>query len=57
MTFVEAAFTGIPYLSWSEIVIGDPLMQIAYGPGEDMSWEQKEGDVNQDGYVSSHGLV
>ncbi|MFA5292075.1 MAG: hypothetical protein WC496_03480 [Phycisphaerae bacterium] len=33
MTFIEAAFTGIPYVSWSEVVIGDPLMRIAYGPG------------------------
>jgi hypothetical protein len=33
MTFVEAAFTGIPYVSWSEVVIGDPLMRIAYGSG------------------------
>ena len=33
MTFIEAAFTALPYLSWSEVVIGDPLMRIAYGPG------------------------
>lgn len=29
VTFVEAAFTSIPYLSWAEVVIGDPLMRIA----------------------------
>jgi hypothetical protein len=32
LTFVEAAYSAIPYLSWSEVVIGDPLMKIAYNP-------------------------
>jgi hypothetical protein len=33
MTFIEAAFSAMPFLSWSEVVLGDPLMRIAYGPG------------------------
>ncbi len=33
LCFVEAAFTALPYLSWTEVVIGDPLMRIRVGPG------------------------
>jgi len=51
LTFVEAAFTGIPFLSWSEVVIGDPLMQIAYGPGGKV-WTYLLGDVNNNGRVN-----
>jgi hypothetical protein len=52
LTFVEAAFTGIPYLSWAEVVIGDPLMRIAYGPGE-QAWTPFLGDVNKDDKVDT----
>jgi hypothetical protein len=49
LTLVEAAFTAIPYLSWSEVLIGDPLMRIAYGPGG-LAWTSpKQGDANLDG--------
>lgn len=51
LTFVEAAFTAIPFLSWSEVVIGDPLMQIAYGPGQ-KAWFPLLGDANNDGRVN-----
>ena len=51
LTFIEAAFTAIPYLSWSEVVIGDPLMQIAYGPGGKV-WTLLTGDANNDGIVN-----
>jgi len=51
LSFVEAAFTAIPYLSWSEVVVGDPLMRIAYGPGE-MAWWPVLGDVNLDGVAN-----
>jgi hypothetical protein len=50
LTFVEAVFTGIPYLSWSEVVIGDPLMRVAYGPGGE-AWSPFHGDVNRDDKV------
>lgn len=53
LTFVEAAYTAIPYLSWSEVVIGDPLMRIAYGPGQDSAWVYNMGDVNLDKKVNS----
>jgi hypothetical protein len=51
MTLVEAAFTAIPYLSWSEVLIGDPLMRIAYGPGG-LAWTHRQGDANLDGLVN-----
>jgi hypothetical protein len=51
LTFVEAAFTAIPFLSWSEVVIGDPLMRIAYGPGGP-AWKPQQGDANLDGLVN-----
>lgn len=48
LTFVEAAFTGLPYLSWSEVVLGDPLMRIAYGPGDGLAWQSMPGDTDMD---------
>jgi hypothetical protein len=40
MTFIEAAYTAIPYLSWATVVVGDPLMHlhrvIGAGPGWDV---------------------
>jgi len=50
MTFIEAAFTAIPYLSWSEVVIGDPLMRIAYGPGG-QAVSIEPGDVDGNGQI------
>ena len=57
MTFLEAAFTALPFLSWSEVIIGDPLMQIAYGPGGISSDTRLEGDVNLDGVVDMADLT
>jgi len=51
LTFVEAAFTAFPFLSWSEVVIGDPLMQIAYGPGG-KAWTPLYGDADNSGRVN-----
>jgi hypothetical protein len=51
LTLAEAAFTAIPYLSWSEVFIGDPLMRIAYGPGG-LAWTPRQGDANFDGIIN-----
>ena len=56
LTFVEAAFTAIPFVSWSEVAIGDPLMQIAYGPGGNR-WYPLNGDANNDGWVTAADLI
>jgi hypothetical protein len=55
MTFVEAAFSALPYLSWSEVVIGDPLMRIAYGSGG-ISHQRFPGDIDGDDYISYFDL-
>ncbi|MBN1436752.1 MAG: hypothetical protein JW936_06735 [Sedimentisphaerales bacterium] len=52
LTAIEAIFSGLPYLSWSEVVLADPLMRIAYGPGGP-AWYRLTGDVNDDGRVST----
>ncbi len=51
LSFIEAAYSAIPYLSWSEVVIGDPLMRISYGPGG-KAWTRLKGDANNDGWVT-----
>lgn len=51
LTFIEAAYTAIPYLSWSEVVIGDPLMRICYGPGEE-AFEPMAGDIVLDDIIN-----
>lgn len=57
LSFVESVFTGIPFLSWSEVTIGDPLMRIAYGPGEATAWEPFEGDINGDNKVNFIDII
>ncbi len=52
MSLVEAAFTAIPYLSWAEVLIGDPLMRIRTGPGGVAKLSNTcPADVNGDGFV------
>lgn len=51
LTFVEAAWSAIPYVSWSETVIGDPLMRVLCGQG-DTAWQPMVGDVNMDDKVN-----
>lgn len=51
MSLVEAAFSSMPYLSWSEVVIGDPLMRLRSGPGGLVDITRYPGDVNGDRQV------
>lgn len=52
MTLVEAAFTAIPYLSWTSVLIGDPLMRVRLGPGGIVELNDNcPTDVNRDGFV------
>lgn len=39
MTFIEAAYSSIPYLSWTTVVVGDPLMRIHRVLGSGPGWD------------------
>ncbi|HRX87334.1 MAG TPA: hypothetical protein P5572_20095 [Phycisphaerae bacterium] len=51
LTLAEAVFSGLPYLSWSEVLIGDPLMRLHVGPGTIVDIAPHWGDVDDDGIV------
>lgn len=57
LTFIESAYNGICYLSWAEVVVGDPLMRYAYNDKADpnakdlKAWNPLEGDANRDDKV------
>lgn len=38
MTFVEAAYTAMPCLSWATVVVGDPLMHVRANLGAGPGW-------------------
>ena len=57
LTLVEAAFTALPYLSWSEVLIGDPLMRLRAGSGGLVDIAPHPGDVNGDNYVGFDDAV
>ena len=57
LTWVEAASTAIPYLSWAEVVIGDPLMRLRVGPGAIVSIEDWPGDATGNGFVDALDLL
>jgi hypothetical protein len=56
LCWAEAAFSGVPYLSWSEVVIGDPLMRLRTGPGAIVSLDARPGDVDGDNTVSYNDM-
>ncbi len=51
LCLAEAMFTALPYLSWSEVVIGDPLMRLRTGPGGLVSLVKFPGDADGDAYT------
>jgi hypothetical protein len=55
-TLVEAVFTGLPFVSWAEVLIGDPLMRLRSGPGAIVSLVPRPGDVDEDGVVGFDDL-
>jgi hypothetical protein len=57
LTLVEAVFTALPYLSWSEVMIGDPLMRLREGPGGLVSTEPCHGDINSDGRINGSDFL
>jgi len=64
LSFVEAAFTAMPYVSWAEIVIGDPLMRLRSGPGGRVNIQvvngrrfEELGDFDGDGIVGANDAL
>jgi len=57
LTLAEAAFTALPYISWSEVLIGDPLMRLRLGTGDIMPHGHCPSDTNGDGIVSISDYV
>jgi len=57
LSWVEAASTALPYLSWAEVIIGDPLMRLRVGPGGLVSIMECPYDVNGDGWVNYPDFV
>ncbi|MCB9849800.1 MAG: hypothetical protein H6817_03765 [Phycisphaerales bacterium] len=57
MTVAEAAFTAMPYLSWTEVLIGDPLMRLQVGPGAIVDTNTYPGDTDGNHAVNYADLV
>lgn len=56
LTLVEAVYSALPYLSWAEVMIGDPLMRFHEGPGDTVLLETIPEDTNRDGIVTIKDL-
>jgi hypothetical protein len=57
LTLAEAMFSSLPYVSWAEVVIGDPLMRLRTGPGGIAELSDPPGDTDGDGYVGFLDIV
>ncbi len=57
LSLVEAIYSALPYLSWSEVALGDPLMRLRIGPGEVVDLTPRVGDVNDNGVVDWADVV
>ncbi|NLX12985.1 MAG: hypothetical protein GXY44_04920, partial [Phycisphaerales bacterium] len=57
LTLVEAAFSALPYLSWSEVLIGDPLMRLRHGPGALVNTVECREDVDGNGIIRFSDMV
>jgi hypothetical protein len=57
LTLAEAVFTGQPYVSWAEVLIGDPLVRLYAGPGGVVDIVRYPGDVNEDRRVGFSDML
>lgn len=54
LALVEAVYSSLPYLSWSAVFIGDPLMRLRSGPGGIVNLNRTcPADLNCDGVVNA----
>ncbi|NOX58546.1 MAG: hypothetical protein GXP29_06770 [Planctomycetes bacterium] len=51
MTLIEAAYTALPHLSWTEVFIGDPLTIVRTGVGGQIRVAPTPGDADRDLFV------
>lgn len=56
LCWAEAAVSALPYLSWSEVILGDPLMRLTRGPGGLAQVQECPGDANDDGRVTGEDI-
>jgi len=54
LTFIEAAYTAMPFVSWAGVVVGDPLMRLVRNPGSGpgIGPPVVPGDADWDGRVT-----
>lgn len=59
LTAVEAFFSGLPFLSWTGVCIGDPLMRLAYNRAANVVINPTPipGDCDLNGYVNVTDLT
>ncbi|UCG33190.1 MAG: hypothetical protein JSU68_00885 [Phycisphaerales bacterium] len=62
MCFAEAAVSAMPYVSWAEVAVGDPLMRLHLGPGAMVYVDAagttfEPGDCDGDGDVDAADAV
>jgi hypothetical protein len=57
LTMVEALWSGIPFLSWTAVVVGDPLMRLAFNDQTNYTTTRCPGDLNFDRYVDISDFV
>lgn len=51
LTLIESIYTATPFLSWTEVVLGDPLTRVHEGPGGKIKVAPRPGDADRDDYV------
>jgi hypothetical protein len=57
LTMIESIYTSIPFLSWTEVVLGDPLTRIHEGMGGRIRVVPRPGDADRDDYVGFSDIL
>lgn len=57
LTMIESIYTAIPFLSWTEVVLGDPLTRVHEGPGAQVKIAPRPGDADRDDYVGFSDIL
>ncbi len=57
LCMIEAMYSAIPYLSWTEVVLGDPLTRVRTGVGGLVKIAPRPGDADRDDYVGFSDIL